>query len=85
MARSQQGKGSRRSRNEWRSVLGKFDGSAMGVEAFCRREAISEASFYRWRRLLGNGSDGGDVVGSDTAPVFVDLGTLNGEAPPVPI
>ena len=52
----------------------------MGVGAFCEREAISEASFYRWRRLLGNASDDAKVAGSDTAPAFVDLGTLNGQS-----
>jgi hypothetical protein len=80
MAGRSKGKWSRRSQSDWRSVLAKFDGSAMGVEACCRREAISEASFYRWRRLLGSGSDGGEVMGSDTAPAFVDLGTLNGDS-----
>lgn len=84
MADRKQGKWSRRSRSQWRSVLAKFDGSAMGVEAFCRREAISEASFYRWRRRLGRGGDGGEVMGSDTAPAFVDLGTLNGQSAPRP-
>ena len=77
MAGRKQGKGSWRSRNEWQSLLAKFDGSGMGVEAFCQREAISAASFYRWRSLLSNGGDRGEVVGSDATPVFVDLGTLD--------
>jgi putative transposase len=59
--------------------LAKFDGGDLGVEAFCQRQAISAASFYRWRSLLGDesGGDGGKAVGIDTAPAFVDLGTLN--------
>lgn len=77
MAGRKEGKGWRRSQHEWRLLLAKFDGSGMGVEAFCRREAISAASFYRWRSLLGDGGDGGKAVGSDTAPEFLDLGTLN--------
>ena len=78
MAERKKGKGSRRSRHEWRSLLAKFDGCDMGVEAFCRRQAISAASFYRWRSLLGNGSDGDSAgVTSDAAPAFVDLGTLD--------
>lgn len=77
MAERKKGKGSRRSRHEWRSLLAKFDSGDLGVEAFCRRQAISAASFYRWRSLLDDGSGGGDAVGSDTAPAFVDLGTLN--------
>ena len=77
MAERKKGKGSRRTRHEWRSLLAKFDGSDMGVEAFCRRQAISAASLYRWRNLLSDGSDGGGSVVSNRSPAFVDLGTLN--------
>ena len=79
MAERKKGKGSRRSRHEWRSLLAKFDGGDLGVEAFCRGQAISAGSFYRWRSLLGNGGDGGGVAGlaSDAVPAFVDLGTLD--------
>jgi len=84
MAERKKGKGSRRSRHEWRSLLAKFDGGDMGVEAFCRRQAIGAASFYRWRRLLGNGSggdgDGCAGVARGAAPAFVDLGTLDSTA-----
>lgn len=81
MARRKQGKGSRRTPHEWGTLLAKFDDSGLGVAAFCRREAISAASLYRWRRLLG---EGGEVVGRETAPTFVDLGTLNSVATPRP-
>ena len=74
MSEAMKGKGSRRSRHEWRSLLAKFDGGDMGVEAFCRREAISAASLYRWRNLLGNGAETAVI---DRAPVFVDLGSLS--------
>ncbi len=77
MAERKKGKGSRRSRHEWRSLLAKLDDGDLGVDAFCRREAISAASLYRWRTLLSNGSDGGKAVVSNKAPAFVDLGTLN--------
>jgi transposase-like protein len=76
MAARKKGKGSRRSRQAWRSLLATFDSSGLGIEAFCRREAISAASLYRWRRLLGDGGNGGTAVAGDTAPAFVDLGTL---------
>lgn len=74
MSGAMKGKGSRRSRHEWRSLLAKFDGGDMGVEAFCRREAISAASLYRWRNLLGNGAETAVI---DRAPAFVDLGSLS--------
>jgi len=78
MAAWKKSKGSRRSQNEWQSLLAKFGGSDMGVEAFCQREAISAASFYRWRSRFSSGGDGGEVEGGDTASAFVDLGTMNG-------
>jgi hypothetical protein len=77
MAARKKGKGSRRSRRAWRSLLATFDDGDLGVDAFCRRHAISAASFYRWRRLLGETGDGGTAVAGDTAPAFLDLGTLN--------
>jgi hypothetical protein len=77
MAERKKGKGSRRSRHEWQSLLAKFDGSGLGVDAFCRREAISAASLYRWRTLLGDVGDSDRAVVTRTAPAFVDLGTLN--------
>lgn len=82
MAGANKGKGSRRSRQEWRSLLAKFDGSGLGVAAFCRREAISAASLYRWRGLLSAvGDDGGTEVVSKTA-AFVDVGALSAAAAP---
>jgi hypothetical protein len=82
MAGRKKGKWSRRSQSEWRSLLARFGGSGLGVATFCRREAISAASFYRWRRLLGNEGDGGEVIGRQSAPAFVDLGALNSESSP---
>ena len=77
MAVRETGKWSRRSRQEWRTLMAKFNSSGLGVETFCQREAISTASFYRWRGRLGDAGDGSEAQGRDTAPVFVDLGTLN--------
>jgi transposase-like protein len=81
MTGSRQGKWARRSRNEWRSLLRRFGNGGLGVAAFCRREEISAASFYRWRSLLSEAVDRGEVVVRDSAPAFVDLGTLNSQSP----
>lgn len=78
MAGAKKGKGSRRSRDEWRTLLAKFDGSGLGIEAFCRREGVSATSLYRWRGLLGAvGDDCGATAVIRRTPGFVDLGTLN--------
>lgn len=81
MIESRQGEGTRRSRNEWRSLLRRFGNSGLGVEAFCRREGVSAASFYRWRTLLRDTVDRGDVVVHGSTAAFVDLGALNSQPP----
>jgi hypothetical protein len=66
-----------RGREGWRALLAGFEGSGLSAEAFCRREGISSASFYRWRSVLGNG--GGRrcaVVVRNATPTFVDAGAL---------
>jgi putative transposase len=69
--------GVRRGREGWGSLLAGFKGSGLSAKAFCRREGISSASFYRWRLML---DDGGKqrraVVMRDAAPAFVDAGPL---------
>lgn len=40
----------------WRALLVQFAGSGLTVAAFCRRESIGTASFYRWRSQLGASS-----------------------------
>lgn len=37
----------------WRSMLEKHRASELSVRAFCRREGISEPSFYAWRKEIG--------------------------------
>ena len=69
----------RRDRSEWRSLLSGFEQSALSVEAYCRRESISAASFYRWRGILGAKAWRRPEVtmARDTAPAFVDIVALN--------
>lgn len=40
---------------EWRKRLAKFRRSGLTVAEFCRREGISQPSFYHWRRRLEDG------------------------------
>ena len=79
------GKSKRIRRNEvkWRALLSRFSASGLSVAAFCEREAVSTASFYRWRGLTGQ-RDGGEIVTVPNPSAFVDMGTL-GTPPSAPI
>ena len=70
----------RRSEAQWRSVLRRFDASQISVDAFCRREGISDASLYRWRKRIGVNPGRATPVREYSAPVFVDAGTLGTRA-----
>ena len=74
----------RRSVEGWRALLAQFASGGQTVTAFCRSEAISATSFYRWRSQLGA------RVCASKAPLasalvraptgFVDLGPLAASA-----
>lgn len=77
-----QGKGIRRGEAGWRALLGRFAGSALTVEEFCRREGITAGSFYRWRKLVGVSGGSGGTDQAVSVPLarsqagFVDLGAV---------
>jgi hypothetical protein len=79
MAAQSKGKWIQRNEAQWRSLLSRFSGSGLSVSAFCRREAVSTASFYRWRGLLDRHA-GGEALAVRSEPAFVDLGALRGES-----
>lgn len=70
----------------WREVMRRFDASATSVQAFCSREGLSAASFYRWReRLQAEGAAparapalSAPAPRKPAATGFVDLGSLLG-------
>lgn len=37
----------------WRKALQRFAASGLSVREFCKREQLTEGSFYFWRRTLG--------------------------------
>jgi hypothetical protein len=43
---------------EWRKRLGRFDGSGLTVAEFCRREQVSQASFYYWAKRIRQAGTG---------------------------
>ena len=56
---------------QWQQRLARFDGGDMPVKEFCQAEAVSQASFHRWRKQL---RDAGAV--SPQAARFIDVGVL---------
>ena len=65
----------RRRPEQWQQLLRRQADSGQSVEAFCRAEALSPASFYRWRRQLVGLQP---AAPSDAKPAFLDLGELAG-------
>jgi hypothetical protein len=66
-----------RSATQWQKLLDRFAASGLKVADFCQSEGICEASFYRWRSLLGNTHQTPSPAARHDAPEFVDLGTLS--------
>ena len=72
----------RRRAREMRALVARFAQSGLTVEGFCRHEAISTSSFYRWRTLLSNPVGRAVVTRgtssvADGAAAFVAVGTLH--------
>jgi len=44
----------RRSEQEWREILSRYEKSDQAQREFCEAEEIALASFLRWRRRLGH-------------------------------
>ncbi len=65
----------RRGAEGWQKILGRFKDSGLNVEAFCRAESISTASYYRWRQRLGENEK--QALATDQTP-FIELGPLGG-------
>lgn len=61
----------------WRFVLDEQASSGLSVRAFCRREAVSEASFYFWRRELA--ARDGQARGETGSPVMIPVRVVEAE------
>lgn len=76
----------RQSAGEWRGMLARYAGSGLTVAAFCQRESISTASFYRWRSVQSGAppqSRPRQPRGAANTAKFVDLGSLDSHRPRV--
>ena len=79
MAERGKSKSIRRNEAQWRTLVSRFRQSGLSAAVFCRREAVSTASLYRWRGLIER-HDGSEAVAERSEAGFVDLGTLKEES-----
>ena len=56
----------RRSPEEWRTIIARFERSGMTCRQFCATEALAVSTFWWWRRKL-------DGPGPDETAAFVEL------------
>lgn len=70
----------RRSGAQWQSLIERAERSPLSVEAFCRGEGVSTASFYQWRKRLDAEGASREVVRGKPSEAlqerFIDLGAL---------
>lgn len=60
----------------WREILNQQAGSGLSIRKFCRKEAVSEPSFYAWRKKLKTRETVGKRLGMeqpDNGRLFVPL------------
>ena len=55
---------------EWRQRLARFAASDQQIKSFCKAESVSEATFFRWRKLLA------EAGGTASAASFIDVGVM---------
>ena len=67
----------RLSAESWQAPLARQAASGLTVAAFCEREGLRPASFYRWRAKL---SDSVPSTHGTAETGFIDLGTLGADA-----
>ena len=68
----------KRSPDEWRAIVSRFERSGQGCREFCMAEDLAPSTFWWWRRKLGR--TGSAAVTVD-ATVFVELADDRPAAP----
>ena len=69
----------KRSLEEWRAIVSRFERSGQGCREFCMAENLAPSTFWWWRRKLGRTGSAGVTV---DAAVFVEL---TDDRPAVPV
>jgi transposase-like protein len=64
-----------RSRVQWQGLIARAEDSELSVTEFRRRESVSTASFYTWRKRLRRREEAKPALAPRSAEL-IDLGTL---------
>mgnify|MGYP003498695050 FL=1 len=72
----------RRGAAGWAVVMERWRVSGLSVEAFCQRDGVNRAGFYRWRALLSAAKPPAALAATPSSVDFVDLGVLGQVAAP---
>jgi Transposase len=57
----------------WREVVRRWPDSGLTIRAYCRRQRLSEASFYAWRRELAQRDEPAQPAADAAAVTFAPL------------
>jgi hypothetical protein len=66
----------RRTRDEWRAILSRWERSGLSLREFCHKQEIQLSSFQRWQEKLTGASDGDAFVALTPAPPTVSSWSL---------
>jgi len=81
MARRGNQRGDETKAQEWRRHITVWRDSGLSVRAYCRRAKVREASFYWWRRRLGETPGRAMQPAARRPPLFVAVGELATDPP----
>ena len=61
---------------QWRERMGRFQKGRRSAAEFCRREGVSEAAFYQWRRRLAEAD--AEALASEEPAGFMPVRVVGG-------
>ena len=67
----------RRSREEWQSLIAQWQQSDLSAINFCKHHNISAASFYKWRQRLADVDGNHEQTPQTASPSFIDISSLS--------
>lgn len=70
----------RRSEAQWQSIVQEYAASGLSQQAFCVQQGLALSSFYKWRKKMLSGGE--PLRADDPGKLFVEVATVDREAPP---